>query len=178
MKSTADKKGKWRRGLRAVAWQLLLLAGLVFVIEGVLGRHALGVAAPPIEAPTLEVEHFSLQQFRGHPAVIHFWATWCPVCELEQAMVDTLAAEVPMITVAMQSGDAVQVRDYLQQQGVNYPVVNDPHGTLAKRYGVKAVPASFIVDGTGQVRFVTRGYTTNWGLRLRLWLAGLFSVGG
>jgi hypothetical protein len=44
---------------------------------------------------------------------------------------------------------------------------------IAAQWGVRAVPASFIVDGAGQIRFLEIGYTTGAGLRLRLWLAGL-----
>ena len=53
------------------------------------------------------------------------------------------------------------------------------HGTakqlreILPQWGVRAVPASFVVDGTGQIRYVEVGYTTGIGLRLRLWLAGL-----
>jgi alkyl hydroperoxide reductase subunit AhpC len=53
-------------------------------------------------------------------------------------------------------------------------VVNDPEGALSRRYGVSAVPVTFVIDAGGKVRFVTRGYTSGLGLRLRLWLAGLF----
>jgi peroxiredoxin len=130
--------------------------------------------APAIEAPTLNQQPFSLQQFKGQPAIIHFWATWCPVCTLEQGVIHNIAADSPIITVAMQSGSSKEILDYLQQQGVAYPVVNDPNGSLAGQYGVKAVPASFILDSEGKARFATRGYTTGLGLRIRLWLAGWF----
>jgi thiol-disulfide isomerase/thioredoxin len=165
---------RWLRRLRGWGAQLGVALLLLLALEAFLTRAALGVVAPPIEAVTLEGAPFSLQQFKGQPAVVHFWATWCPVCELEQGMVATAAARLPLITVAMQSGSPAEVRGYLQQQGVAYPVVNDEHGQLAARYGVKAVPASFILDGKGRVRFATRGYTTGWGVRIRLWLAGFF----
>ena len=42
---------------------------------------------------------------------------------------------------------------------------------MARRYGVGGVPASFILDADGRIAFHERGYTTQWGLRLRLWLA-------
>ncbi|MGE0082668.1 MAG: protein disulfide oxidoreductase, partial [Thiohalomonadaceae bacterium] len=42
---------------------------------------------------------------------------------------------------------------------------------LAARYGVRAVPTTFIIDGAGRIRFREVGYTTGPGLRLRLWLA-------
>ena len=137
-------------------------------------RGSVGMVAPVINTSTLGGERFFLEQYRGEPAVVHFWATWCPVCELEQGMIDGVADDLPMITVAMQSGKPQEVRAYLAEQGVDYPVVNDERGWLAQQYGVKAVPASFVLDGSGKVRFATRGYTTGWGLRIRLWLAGWF----
>ena len=51
-------------------------------------------------------------------------------------------------------------------------VINDPTGEIAADWGVMGVPASFVVDGSANIRFVTSGYTTGPGLRLRLWLAG------
>lgn len=167
-------RGGWFRRLKS--WGALFGVALLITlaVEAFLTREAVGVMAPAIDAPTIGGQHFSLQQFKGKTAVVHFWASWCPVCELEQGMVDSVAREIPIITVAMQSGTPDEVRDYLQQQGVTYPVVNDERGWLAARYGVKAVPASFVLDANGKVRFVTRGYTSGWGLRLRLWLAGLF----
>jgi alkyl hydroperoxide reductase subunit AhpC len=73
----------------------------------------------------------------------------------------------------MQSGTAEEVKAYMARQKIKFPVVLDPDGTFARRYGAVAVPASFIIDGKGKVRFVEFGYTTEIGLRLRLWLAAL-----
>jgi thiol-disulfide isomerase/thioredoxin len=174
MSNSEEKAPRLSRRLQSWALQGVVLLILVLAFEAFLTRDALGVVAPAIESDTLGEERFSLQQLRGRPAVVHFWASWCPVCELEQGMVDALADEVPMITIAMQSGTMSEVRDYLARQEVDYPVVNDEQGTLSARYGVKAVPASFVLDSEGRVRFATRGYTTGWGLQIRLWLAGLF----
>lgn len=163
----------WGRRLKRWVAELALLLVVMLAVEAFITRDALGIAAPAIEATTLSGAPFSLKQFRGEPAVVYFWATWCPVCEVEQGMVDSLADKVPMITVAMQSGTDGEVRDYLRQQEVDYPVVNDERGRLAAQYGLKGVPASFVLDAQGRVRFATRGYTSGWGLRIRLWLAGL-----
>ena len=174
MAKTDAKARSWRRRIAGWGGQLIVLMVVLLAVEAFLTLDAVGMNAPPINAATLDGQRFSLQQFRGGPAVVHFWASWCPVCELEQGMVQGFAAELPLITVAMQSGSAEEVREYLRQQGVAYPVVNDERGWLSAQYGVKAVPASFVLDREGRVRFATRGYTTGWGLRVRLWLAGLF----
>lgn len=52
-----------------------------------------------------------------------------------------------------------------------FPVVNDLNGSIARAWGVHAVPASFIIGTDGQIRFVEVGYTAELGFRLRRWLA-------
>lgn len=106
------------------------------------------------------------------PTLVHFWATWCPVCRAEQSNIEAVAKDHPnTVTIAMQSGDGAAVKKYMQEQGLNFQVINDPSGETSAAWGVHAVPASFIVDTEGQIRFVEVGYTTGWGLRFRLWLA-------
>jgi thiol-disulfide isomerase/thioredoxin len=162
-----------KKRLPRLLLELLLLLVFVIALEAFLSRDAVSGRAPSFSGTTLGGEPFALEQLRGAPAVVHFWATWCPVCNLEQGMVDSLAADYPVITVAMQSGEEQEVAAYLAEQGVDYPVLNDPQGSLSRRYRVSGVPASFILDGNGEVRFVTRGYTSGLGMRLRLWLAAL-----
>jgi len=152
--------------------ELVLLLVFVIALEAFLTRDAVSGKAPSFQGVAISGKPLALESLQGQPAVVHFWATWCPVCNLEQGMIDSLARDYPVITVAMQSGEAKAVADYLREKGVDYPVLNDPQGSIARRYGVRGVPASFIIDGNGVVRFVTRGYTSGLGMRLRLWLAG------
>jgi len=79
--------------------------------------------------------------------------------------------------VAMQSGSDDEVAQYMQKEALSFPVLNDPEGVLAAQWGVRGVPASFIVDTAGRIRFVEVGYTTGIGLRLRLWLARVWTPG-
>jgi thiol-disulfide isomerase/thioredoxin len=110
--------------------------------------------------------------WQKQPTLVHFWGAWCPVCRAEQGSIDAIAKDYPnTITVAMQSGDELAVGKFMREQSLSFPVINDPDGAISQAWGVHAVPASFIVDAAGQIRFVEIGYTTGWGLRLRLWLA-------
>lgn len=163
-----------KKRLPKLLLELVVLLVIVFAVEAYLTRDAVSGKAPAISATMIDGQPFTLDSLRGEPAVVYFWATWCPVCNLEQGMVDSLAKDYPVITIAMQSGEGREVVDYLKEKGVNYPVVNDPHGEIAHRYGVSGVPASFVLDDKGEVRFVTRGYTSGLGIRVRLWLAGMF----
>jgi peroxiredoxin len=59
----------------------------------------------------------------------------------------------------------------MRQTGLDFPVLADPDGRIARRWGVFGVPATFVVDAAGQIRAATVGVSTGPGLRARLWLA-------
>ncbi|MBI1173926.1 MAG: redoxin family protein [Sideroxydans sp.] len=131
--------------------------------------------APPLSGMQLNGSAYTLPVRPAQPVLVHFWATWCPICRAEQGSIEAIAQDHPdTITVAMQSGSDAEVVRHLAEQGLHFPVVNDADGRLSAAWGVHAVPASFVISPDGQIRFVEVGYTTGAGLRLRLWLAGLF----
>ena len=111
-----------------------------------------------------------LERHEGSATAFYFWAEWCPICRAMEANIDAAGERWPILTVAMQSGDARQVSDHLPAR----PSVgrcNRCRGPIARRFGLQAVPALVVVDGRGEIRFVELGYTSEMGLRLRLWWA-------
>ena len=101
--------------------------------------------------------------------LVHFWASWCPVCGITQRGVDRLSQTWPVITVALNSGDPDAVSRHLGQHHLSHPTIVDESGELASQWGVRGVPASFIVDSQGQIRYRSSGLTPAWVLRLWLW---------
>lgn len=161
----------WRGRLARWGLEAVLLAALFFGLRAWLQQDMAEGAAPGLAGTTLDGRAFDLQAFPERPVLVHFWATWCRICRLEQGGIDALARDWPVITVAMQSGDAAAVRAFLAREGLGFPVINDPDGALARRWGVTGVPASFIIDRQNRIVFRERGYTTETGLRARLRLA-------
>lgn len=156
-----------RRGL-----ELLLFIVLIMGVRAWQQRDIVKGDAPALSGLLLDGKPYVLAARPAQPVLVHFWATWCPVCRAEQGSIASLAHDHPnVITVAMQSGSSSAVQQYLHEQGVSFPVINDPDNEISARWGVQAVPASFIVDTDGKIRYVEIGYTTGIGLRLRLWLA-------
>jgi peroxiredoxin len=84
-----------------------------------------------------------------------------------------VARDYRVVGIALRSGSPADVKKYLKEHNLQVPVVNDPDGALAGAWGVRGTPTSFIVDGAGMIRFREIGYTSEPGLRLRLWLARL-----
>ncbi len=159
-----------RKWLRAF-WQLLAAVLIIAAVGFWQTRDLASGMAPPLAGTDVHGRMLELAQWRGKPVLVHFWATWCPVCRLEQDSIAAIAEDWPVLTVAMQSGDAAEVTAHLREHGLDFPVLVDPDGELSGRFGVRAVPTSFVVAPDGRIRFREVGYTTGWGLRLRLWLA-------
>jgi len=160
----------WRRLPRWLA-QAALLGAVLLGVHLWTTRDAVSGAAPVFDVALLDGRRVTLSDYRGRPLLVHFWATWCPACRFEQGAVDGLARDHQVLTVAMQSGGAVELAAYFAEQGIDFPVHVDEHGDMAARWGVTGLPTSFVIDGRGQIRHVTAGLTTRLGLRLRLWLA-------
>ena len=147
----------------------MLLA--IVLLQAWLTRDAPRGPAPGISGMLLDGTPVNLAAMQGRPVLVHFWATWCPVCRLGNDAIDALADDHPVLTVAIDDS-ADDIRAFMQETGVDYPVLHDHSGVVARQYAIRGVPTSFIVDATGNIRFVETGYTTGIGLQLRLWWAG------
>jgi len=169
---TPARRRWWRRAAE-VALVLVVILG----VRAYQQRDIVTGPAPALAGVLLDGKPFTLAPLAGQTQLVHFWATWCPICRLEEDSIEALARDYPTITVAMQSGSDDEVAQYMQKEALSFPVLNDPEGVLAAQWGVRGVPASFIVDTAGRIRFVEVGYTTGIGLRLRLWLARVWTPG-
>jgi thiol-disulfide isomerase/thioredoxin len=155
---------------------ILLIELLVFLlvylgIRAWMQRDMVVGPAPALPSVTMQGETFSLEAYQGKPVLVHFWASWCGICKLQQGAINSISQDWQVITIAMQSGNAEDVRAHMQEQGLNWPVIIDTTGVVAQSYGVRGVPANFILDKDGVVRFRESGFTTELGLRARLWAA-------
>jgi thiol-disulfide isomerase/thioredoxin len=114
---------------------------------------------------------FTISEFAGEPVLFHFWATWCPICELENDTIESISQDYRVISIASWSEGEAEVKSYMRNNQLTFPVMLDTNGKLAQSFGLKGVPASFILDPNGEITFVETGYSTEPGLRLRLWLS-------
>jgi len=110
-------------------------------------------AAEDFTLPTPDGRQFRLSEHRGKVVFINFWATWCPPCREEMPSMERLYVRqrdrrFTMVAVSLDSSPTV-VAPYLKRSGLTFPVVLDPRMDLANSYGVRALPASFIVNPHG-----------------------------
>ncbi len=163
-----------RRRPRWLRWSvdLLLIVLVIAAVQWWQARDLVEGSAPPLTGLMVDGAPYQLDPAQG-PTLVHFWAEWCPICRFEQDSIERIASDWPVMTVATTSGSADEVAAYLQEHGLTMPVLLDEAGQLAQAWGVNGVPASFIIDRDGAIAHAAMGYSTEWGLRLRLWLARL-----
>jgi len=151
--------------------EIIVLALIFITVKTYLQRDLAHGAAPPFHGTATNGQSVNLQNLRGKPALVYFWATWCPVCKLQNGSVAAISNEHEVITIAMNSGSNSEIEAFLKEKKLNFTVLADDSGIISSQYGVTGVPSSFIIDPAGNIAFTEVGYTTEWGLRLRLWLA-------
>jgi thiol-disulfide isomerase/thioredoxin len=123
--------------------------------------------APPansaIAAPswTLVSADGALVEFppaNGRPALLLFWATWCPYCKAFMPHVQSILDEFPgsgLVVYAISFKDDGDPGRVVERQGFDFLVL--PNGeAVAEAYGVKTTPGLFLVDAAGMIRFDLR----------------------
>lgn len=107
------------------------------------------------------------------PAIIYFWAEWCGICKMMQQPMTEVLKDYPGFTVAVKSGNTTSVEKYLKDNSLEWKVVNDPFGKMSEQFKIKGVPSVFFLNEKGRIILTTEGYTSQIGLRLRMWLVGI-----
>ncbi|MEA1981990.1 MAG: redoxin domain-containing protein [Campylobacterota bacterium] len=98
------------------------------------------------------------------PILVHVWALWCPVCKLEADNIQRLSQYYDVITIAVNSGSDYDIAMYLQDNDLNFKVINDKDGSLAQKLNIAVYPTTFIYDKDKNLVFSEVGYTSSFGL--------------
>ncbi len=122
-----------------------------------------GREAPDFTLPDLDGGPVRLAGFRGRQAVlVNFWATWCVPCREEMPMLDRLWRQrrdtLVVLGVSLDTASPARVRAFVREVGAGFPILRDPDQTVARRYRLRGVPSSFLVDRGGVIRYREVGY--------------------
>lgn len=161
-----------RRWLKVLVIDVVIFLVVYMAAQWWLGRGAPSGLATDFVAVDTQGKRIVLADYRGKPLLLHFWASWCGICRFEHGSIDNIAADHAVITVMTRSGSEDEARHYLHENDISARVILDEDGELADSYRVRGVPASFIINANGEIADVEIGYSSELGLRARLWLAG------
>ena len=131
------------------------------------GLAQVGAPAPQISLPVVGGGTSDLTNDRGKVLLVNFWATWCEPCKSEMPALQQLANELSdqpfrLYSVDLEE-DAAQVQDFEKQYGLNLYAVIDEDGDASRAYGVRGLPATFLIDKQGVLRLQRLGQLTTGG---------------
>lgn len=122
-----------------------------------------GDRAPRYSGALLDGGTLALDELRGEPVLVNLWATWCAPCREETPFLESLhrdweGAGLRMVGISVDAASAGgDVRRFLEEFDVTYPVVHDPGQEVMRRFGAIGLPSTYLIDADGVVRWVRMG---------------------
>ena len=123
-----------------------------------LGPLVEGAMAPDIKLKTPAGDSLALSSLRGKVVLIDFWASWCGPCRRENPNVKKIYEKYKdqgfEIYGVSLDNNASRWNDAIAKDGLTWKHVSDLAGwqsSAAKLYGVRSIPATFLLDKEGRI---------------------------
>ena len=140
----------------------LVVAALLLVAASPGSLAAADDRAPNVELRGSRGQRQRLADFRGKIVLLKIWASWCPDCQVMFPALDRLSrdfksrgVEVIAVNVDEQRKDADA---FLKTQQHQLRVMFDPRARVADAFGAHGVPASYLIDARGMIRYAHEGW--------------------
>lgn len=143
----------------AVVTALALVAEPASAQSPYFSRADLQGAVAEFDAVDLEGRRWSGEELKGRVVLLEFWATWCAPCLSQIPLLRELRAQhgperFEVLGVSLNSSQRRDFIAWVNRQRVSWPQIHDGrafNGRVARTFGVRALPASVLIDRRGRV---------------------------
>ena len=120
-----------------------------------------GRPAPALRLNTLDGAPYDLASARGHWVFVHFWASWCGPCKREMPAIQRMIARLQGGRIEFVIVNTAETEDtvftFLAAVAPDVTPLMDSHGRVTEEWQPRGLPASFLVDPQGRIRYQALG---------------------
>ncbi|HEY4750461.1 MAG TPA: TlpA disulfide reductase family protein [Steroidobacteraceae bacterium] len=135
-------------------------AALAIALPVMAGPNA--APAPPFTLSARGGKDVSLAQYQGQVVMINFWASWCGPCRQEMPLLESIYKKYNKLGFTLLGvnvePDSQAADDWLKATPVSFPILYDKDSKVSKLYEVAGMPSTVIIDRSGKLRVLHRGY--------------------
>jgi thiol-disulfide isomerase/thioredoxin len=149
--------------MKRIVLPLCLMAITATTLAASVDSLRTGALAPAFALQSSSGKPLNLSDLKGQIVLVNFWASWCGPCRKEMPVLEQLnkqyrAKGVTLVGVNVEPDTAAAV-DWLKATPVSFPILFDTDSKVSKLYQVEGMPNTVILDRTGKVRYIHRGYS-------------------
>jgi thiol-disulfide isomerase/thioredoxin len=159
------EKCRWLLALVAMLMGILVAGNALAAASWKAFSTPGGQPPAPLALQDLNGKPVDLAALKGEVVLVNFWATWCEPCRDEMPALDRMQHALAgrhfrVIGVNVGEGEP-RIRQFLERTPVGFPILRDSAMETMKAWRVRVLPASFLVDKNGMLRYQLVG-ETNW----------------
>lgn len=126
-------------------------------------RVAIGELVPRYATISLDGDSVSLEGLEGKVVLLNIWATWCHPCRTEIPQLRALHAQyqqqgLELVGISVDTdGTDDAIRSFMRDFDMTFPIWRDPDERISTQFRVVGVPATFLIDRQGVLRWRMTG---------------------
>lgn len=101
-------------------------------------------------------ERLDLSEYEGKVVVLDFWASWCVPCRRSFPWLNDMSekyADDGLVVIGVNvDRQPESAAEFLERYPADFRIHYDSIGTLARQFGVQAMPSSFVIGRDGKIK--------------------------
>jgi thiol-disulfide isomerase/thioredoxin len=114
-----------------------------------------GKGAPPFRGVSLEGKAYSLDELKGKPVLLDFWASWCGPCIRSMPTLEKLHQDYAakgLVILGIDVGESREtVEKFLKTRNIPYPIIMGDEAGIPAAYGVSVFPTFVMIAPDGRI---------------------------